>query len=140
MKRRSALAALGGGATLATAGCLGGLLGSGCSADDHHVGMTASAFEPRDLTVDVGTTVLWRNTSNRAHTVTAYPEIPEEAEFFSTGEFDSTEAAREGWKDQEGALYTCETYEHTFEVPGEYGYFCIPHERGGMVGTVTVEE
>ncbi|QLG64062.1 plastocyanin/azurin family copper-binding protein [Halorarum salinum] len=32
-----------------------------------------------------------------------------------------------------------ETYEHTFEVEGEYGYFCIPHEGAGMVGTVTVD-
>ncbi|MGM0590770.1 MAG: plastocyanin/azurin family copper-binding protein, partial [Halobacteriota archaeon] len=25
------------------------------------------------------------------------------------------------------------------EVPGEYQYFCIPHEQGGMLGTIVVE-
>lgn len=26
----------------------------------------------------------------------------------------------------------------TFDVPGEYYYFCIPHESLGMLGTVIV--
>ncbi|WP_241997224.1 plastocyanin/azurin family copper-binding protein [Halorubrum sp. SD626R] len=32
-----------------------------------------------------------------------------------------------------------ENYEHTFEEPGTYEYFCIPHEGSGMVGTVRVK-
>lgn len=31
-------------------------------------------------------------------------------------------------------------FEWTFEVPGEYTYFCIPHEAAGMVANLTVEE
>jgi plastocyanin len=27
---------------------------------------------------------------------------------------------------------------HTFDVPGTYQYFCIPHEMAGMTGTVVV--
>jgi hypothetical protein len=30
------------------------------------------------------------------------------------------------------------TFSFTFEEPGTYDYFCIPHEDLGMVGTVTV--
>jgi hypothetical protein len=30
------------------------------------------------------------------------------------------------------------TFSFTFEEPGTYDYFCIPHEDLGMVGSVTV--
>jgi hypothetical protein len=30
------------------------------------------------------------------------------------------------------------TFSFTFEEPGTYDYFCIPHEEMGMVGSVTV--
>ena len=30
------------------------------------------------------------------------------------------------------------TFSFTFEEPGTYDYFCIPHEKMGMVGSVTV--
>lgn len=139
MRRRDVLAGLGVAATTGLAGC-GSVLGSGCGGGDYDVGMSASAFEPQTVTVEVGDTVVWKNTSQRSHTVTAYgSELPEGAEFFASGGYDSTAAAREGWRSNEGAIFTCETYEHTFETPGEHPYFCIPHERQGMVGTVVVE-
>lgn len=31
------------------------------------------------------------------------------------------------------------SYSRTFDVAGEYRYFCIPHEGAGMVATLTVE-
>jgi plastocyanin len=31
------------------------------------------------------------------------------------------------------------TYEHTFEVPGQYHYVCEPHEGMGMVADLVVE-
>lgn len=117
------------------------MLGSGCGVDEFDVGMNASAFVPREVTVDVGDTVVWLNDSQRNHTVTAYDDrLPDDATFFASGGYDSTSAARDGWTSGGGALNTCDTYEHTFEVPGEHPYFCIPHERAGMVGTVVVEE
>ena len=30
------------------------------------------------------------------------------------------------------------TFSFTFEEPGTYDYFCIPHESMGMIGSVTV--
>jgi len=143
MRRREVLAGLGVAATAGLAGCgsvLGSGSGSGCGGDDYDVGMSASAFEPRVVTVEVGDTVVWKNTTQRAHTVTAYEaELPEGADFFASGGYESTDAARDGWLQNGGAIYTCDTYEHTFEVAGEYPYFCVPHERAGMVGTVVVE-
>ena len=88
-------------------------------------------FEPRRVTIGQGETVLWKNTSDIMHTVTANPELaqdpshvalPKDAETFNSGN-----------------LQPGETFRHTFQVPGEYQYFCIPHEALGMVGTVVVE-
>jgi plastocyanin len=31
-----------------------------------------------------------------------------------------------------------ETYSVTLKTPGTYGYYCEPHQGGGMVGTITV--
>jgi plastocyanin len=139
MRRRAVLAGLSATVTGTLAGC-GGVVGSGCGDGSYDVGMSHSAFEPATVTVEVGDTVRWRNTSQRSHTVTAYgTKLPDDAAFFASGGYDSTEAAREGWRNNGGAIFSCEDYEHTFETAGEFPYFCIPHEREGMVGSVTVE-
>ncbi|PSP67144.1 hypothetical protein BRC85_07490 [Halobacteriales archaeon QS_1_69_70] len=39
-----------------------------------------------------------------------------------------------------GSIRAGETYEHTFDTPGNHRYFCIPHERDGMTGVVAVSE
>lgn len=138
MRRRRFLAAAGAAGATAVGGCLG--LATDASGD-YDVGMTAEAFKPAELTVAVGETVVWRNTSTRAHSVTAYgSQLPDGAAYFATGGYGSERAAREAWDGRNGAIANGETYEYTFEVPGEYGYFCIPHEAAGMDGTVRVEE
>jgi len=137
MHRRRLLATLGTGLAVGGAGCAG-VVGGDVEGD---VGMTAEAFRPATITVSVGEEVLWYNNSARAHSITAYDDgIPEGAEFFATGGYDSTSAAREAWDGMNGALESGETFAHTFETPGRFNYFCIPHERAGMVGQVVVEE
>lgn len=146
MDRRSFLTAVGTGTLAALAGCTS-VLGDD---PEYDVGMSASAFVPDLLRVDVGTEVVWYNNSSRGHTVTAYGDrIPAEAAYFASGGFDSEDAARDAfwdWQDdpestdRSGMLTTGEYYSHTFEVPGEYHYVCLPHEQGGMVGTIVVEE
>jgi plastocyanin len=112
------------------------------NSDPWDVGMAASDFRPAELEVSVGDTVVWKNTGSRAHTVTAYEDaIPADADYFASGGFDSQDAAEDGWRSGfEGAIRSGETYEHAFEVPGEYDYFCVPHEPAGMVGTIVVTE
>ncbi len=142
MDRRRFLAAAGAAGVAAT-GALSGCLGAqGGSATAYDVGMTATEFAPEEVTVAVGETVVWRNNSSRTHTVTAYEgALPEGAEFFATGGFEDEETAREAWwSDRGGALENGEEFTHTFEVAGTYDYVCIPHEQGGMLGTVVVEE
>ncbi|MDY6819952.1 MAG: plastocyanin/azurin family copper-binding protein [Halobacteriales archaeon] len=143
MQRRRFLGAAGGLATTALAGCAG-LIGAADSSEpaDYDVGMTASLFRPPEIEVAVGETVVWKNTNSRIHTVTAYEDsLPEGAAYFATGGFDSESAAREGYSNGlKGGIDSGQTYSHTFEVPGTYGYFCVPHERAGMTGTVVVTE
>lgn len=98
-------------------------------------------FEPKDITVSPGTTVTWENVGTIGHTVTAYEDdIPDDAEYFASGGFDTEQAARDAYNDSGGGnIPGDESYEHTFETEGEYQYFCIPHELSGMVGSVKVE-
>lgn len=97
------------------------------------VGMTNSMkFEADTVKISAGETVKWENSSLLAHTVTGDPaessiegsaKLPEGAEPFDSGMMDPEE-----------------TFSHTFEVPGTYQYFCIPHEGTKMYGWVIVEE
>ena len=95
------------------------------------VGMTNTmSYTPDTVRVQVGETVRWKNSADVMHTVTADPEeafkdksvqLPEGAAPFNSGN-----------------LSPSDTFERTFEVPGTYRYFCIPHEAVGMYGTVIV--
>jgi len=157
--KRAGLAGVGAGSAAVLAGCLGewdGEITGGTDGDDgtgdeggadgddggYDIGMTADGYVPDELTVTVGDTVVWENTSTRIHTVTAYEGgIPEDAAYFASGGFDDEETARDEWHDDFGGeLRNGERFSHTFEVPGRYDYVCIPHEFGGMYATVFVEE
>lgn len=141
MKRRDLLRSLPGVTGLttltATAGCLAG-------DGDYDVGMQSNAFVPATIEVSVGDDVVWKNTGSRNHTVTAYEDtLPEGADYFASGGFTGEQEARRAWAehlDGGGNIRPGETYTHTFDVPGQYAYFCIPHEPAGMVGTVVVIE
>lgn len=131
-------------AYLRAAGVAGaGAVLAGCSGGDSRVpsvDMTDSlTFEPETLTVGVGETVTWRNVGSASHSVTAYGDrLPAGAAYFASGGFDAEPAARDAYPD--GAVEGGDSYEHAFEAAGTYAYFCIPHERAGMTGTVEVSE
>jgi plastocyanin len=96
-------------------------------------------FEPQEFHAAVGETVTFENSSGAPHTVTAYDDgIPEGGEYFASGGFDSEEAARDDVA--AGLIEPDGTYEVTFDEPGTYEYFCIPHEGSGMTGEIVVEE
>lgn len=137
-------------AFLATAAGIMGTTLAGCfaqgslSADEYDIGMSSNAFTPDHHTVSTGETVVWGNTNSRAHSVTAYENaIPDGVEYFSSGGFDTEAAARESWTEHNGRdggkILTGQTYSHTFETPGTYSYFCIPHEQV-MTGVIVVEK
>lgn len=82
---------------------------------DELVGMESPAqkFVPEKVTIDAGGSVVWLNDSEGSHTVTAYEDqIPDEAAYFASGNFESEERALESV--MEGELATGETYSHSF--------------------------
>jgi len=138
MRRRTFLATTAAGASVALAGC--GTVGG---ADEVDVKMYKNAYDPVTFEATVGEPVVWANNGSRGHTVTAYEDgIPDGADYWASGGFDDETAARRGFWEEggEGTIRSGETWSHTFETPGSHTYFCVPHERAGMVGTVVVSE
>jgi plastocyanin len=108
---------------------------------DHVVRAEAVSFDPAELTVSVGDAVAFEWAAGEAHNVVAREsELPEGADYWASGGFDSEQAAVEGWNEGTGAITEGTAYVHTFETAGEHPYYCVPHEAAGMEGTVVVEE
>jgi plastocyanin len=84
-------------------------------------------FNPSPLSVKAGDTVIWRNDDVEIHTVTSSdPSSNSLAMTNKNRELDS------------GPLNPRQTFEHTFEKPGNYNYFCMIHPS--MTGEVVVDK
>ena len=81
------------------------------------VRMEDNFFAPANITVEPGTTVTWVQSGDNPHTTTSYDGL------WDSGIIEGGSGG---------------TFSFTFEEPGTYDYFCIPHEDLGMVGSVTV--
>lgn len=115
--RRQFLGALGSG-VVATAGVSGSASAQGIPT----ISMGNNYFDPVGLAIEAGTTVRFE-IDEGSHSATAYEDrIPSDA-----APFDS-ETISQG------------EFEHTFEIPGTYDYYCIPHESMGMTGRIVVDE
>lgn len=95
-----------------------------------------NVFEPAELTVSVGDTVTW-GFASAGHNVCCRPDhsddagLSDDAEpFASYGPDESPESS---------LIPRGETFEHAFDVPGQYDYVCIPHDDLGMTGAIHVE-
>lgn len=90
-------------------------------------------FDPVGIRIQPGDTVRWIQV-NGYHSVTAYHpanadhelRIPENAKPWDSGMLLGESPAKDS------------TFEHTFQIPGVYDYFCLPHELAGMVGRIVV--
>jgi plastocyanin len=93
-------------------------------------------FEPTEVSVQVGESVTW-GFASAGHNVCCRPtdsddaSMPADAEAFAS--YGSDESPEESF------VPRGQTYEHTFDVPGQYDYVCIPHESRDMTGTIHVE-
>lgn len=126
------------GVTAGFAGCTSGILDdpSFPEADVIAAPDGEFAFEPDELTVSVGETVRWGFASG-GHNLSCRPEDADEAVLPDGAEPFASYGPEQ---DPEVTLVSRgETYEHTFEVAGQYTYVCIPHTDSGMVGTIHVE-
>jgi plastocyanin len=83
-------------------------------AEDLQVKIDNFTFNPQQITVKAGTTVVWTNHDDIPHTVTS-----------KTGAFKSN------------ALDTDDKFSFTFATPGSYEYFCSLHPH--MTGSIVVE-
>lgn len=80
-------------------------------------GREGMGYAPRSVRVEAGATVTWEWTGEGGRHDVVHVD----------GEFDSGELHESG-----------ATWEHSFEEPGEYAYFCTPHEHRNMKGGVEV--
>jgi len=119
---------------------------SGGGGETHTVEMTDGLmYDPDSLTVAPGDTVVWENVGDQGHSVTAYEDsIPDAAEYWASGGFDSEQAARDAYSpsggiEDAGNVPGGESWSRTFDTEGTHEYFCIPHEGAGMVGEIEVD-
>src|SRR5207248_7309256 len=75
--------------------------------------MASWGYSPTSLTVTAGTTVTWKNLGSQVHGVTSQDQL-----------FDSR------------LLDPGKSWSYTFDTPGTYRYFCVPHPW--MKGRVVV--
>jgi plastocyanin len=87
-------------------------------------------FDPAEVTIRVGGTVTWVNEASVDHTVTGDPSKAAEE-----GDAELPEGA-EPW--DSGFVKPGASFSMTFDVPGTYRYFCIPHENVDMLGVIEV--
>lgn len=94
--------------------------GMALAAEVHEVVTYEYKFDPAEITIKVGDTVRWVNKERRAYHNVWFREL---------GEKSGT------------SIFPEETYEKTFDQPGDYPYVCRPHEvRRDMKGVVHVVE
>lgn len=89
--------------------------------------LTDTAYEPNPVELAVGQTILWTNNDSAFHTVTSG----------EAGEPDAGQIFDSGLAGPAAMISKGKTFEHTFDVVGEYPYYCILHP--GMVGLVIVK-
>jgi plastocyanin len=83
-----------------------------------------NSFNPQNIQVAPGTTVVWENKGRTDHDI-----VP-------AGEDQPGE-----WGVDRSAFGPGDVYEHTFEEPGIYRYYCTLHgtDEAGMIGAVVVD-
>jgi plastocyanin len=94
------------------------------------INLSSLMFNPSTTTVQVGTTVTWRNDEPITHTVTSgrYEGVDKTTGLRSEQYPDGTFNAKLGGKGK--------TFSFTFTKPGSYTYYCDIHQ--GMNATIVV--
>jgi plastocyanin len=89
-------------------------------------------YTPAKVAIKVGETVQWVNNGETVHSVSTSAANAQNRNDTSmpkgAAAFDS------------GFIPPGGDYSYTFTVPGTYRYFCLPHEKAGMVGVIVVKK
>lgn len=98
------------------AACAALVLATGLASADQQseIRVRNNTYLPESLTVPVGTAVRWVNDDADVHTISQ-----------TGGGFES------------GLLFARDAWTYTFNDPGTYDFFCLPHSY--MRGTITVQ-
>ena len=92
----------------------------------------APFYAPERVSIKAGESVRWENDGETVHSVStaaANAQNPKDAAMpKGAASFDS------------GFIPPGGDYSYTFTVPGTYRYFCLPHEKAGMVGVIIVKK
>lgn len=91
---------------------------------------TKRGFQPSRITVPKGAQVIWSNEGTHPHSAT------DDAALAKNKSDAVLPRGAQAWNS--GTLYPGETWTYTFNVPGQYTYFCQYDELKGMIGTVIV--
>lgn len=94
------------------------------------VGMTDMGFVPAAITVNVGTKVVWKNSSQVIHNV-----VDDASKALSVVDVKLPSGARPF---DSGLLQPGQSYSRVFTGPGVYRYVCTLHEGSGMKGVIIV--
>ena len=94
------------------------------------VGMTDMGFVPPAITVDVGTKVVWKNSSPVIHNV-----VDDASKAVSTVDVKLPAGASPF---DSGFMQPGQSFSRVFTQPGVYRYVCTLHEGSGMKGVVIV--
>jgi plastocyanin len=94
------------------------------------VGMTDMGFVPPAITVNVGTRVVWRNSSQVIHNV-----VNDASKALSRVDVSLPSGVRPF---DSGFLQPGQSFSRVFSEPGIYHYVCTLHEASGMKGVVIV--
>lgn len=97
-------------------------------AEEIRVTVVDTAFKPAQVSVAVGSKLVWKQSGKQPHSVTATQD-----EFDSSPDCSPLEIA--------SCLHEGSSFSHTFDKPGTYRYYCRVHglpDGTGMVGAVRV--
>lgn len=95
--------------------------------DTADVKVLDNTFNEENISVAPGTKVVWTNDGRQDHDIIPVGDDPDAPSEFGVVPDDFASG---------------DVYEHTFEEPGTYRYYCSLHgtEDAGMIGAVVVEE
>ena len=89
-------------------------------------------YTPAKVAIKVGDTVDWVNDGQTVHSVSTSATNAQNRNDTSMPK--GAQAFDSGFVPPGG------DYSYTFTVPGTYRYFCLPHEKAGMVGVIVVKK
>jgi plastocyanin len=92
----------------------------------------APFYAPEKVSIKIGESVQWVNDGQTVHSVSTAAANAQNRK--------DTSMPKDAVAFDSGFIPPGGVYSYTFTVPGIYRYFCLPHEKAGMVGVIVVKK